>query len=193
MRKTMFLAALFVCMKAFSLPSDSIDQKVDEEPSQPVILQKVFEKTKKNKNWKASVPSDSIDQKVDEDQSEPVILQKIFERTKKNKNWKASVKTGAHEQIVYMDISTSTTPDNEIGKSTSSFDQVILIATGAARVSLNGKTSSVKNGDMIFIPKGTVYNISNKSRVSKLKLASFCSNVSSPEDIVYKNKIDERR
>jgi len=157
MRKTMFIAALFVCMKAFSLPADVFDQKVTESLSKPIVLQKIFEKTQKNKNWKTSV------------------------------------KAGDHEQIVFMNISVSTAPDNEIGKSTRSFDQVILILNGAARMSLNGKTSSVKGGDMIFIPKGTMYNITNKSRNIKLKLVSFCSNVSSPKDITYKNKVDERR
>jgi len=157
MRKTTFIAALFVCIKAFTLPVDVLDQKIVENPSQPMVLQKVFEKTKKNKNWKTSV------------------------------------KTGDHEKIMFMNVSTSTTPDNEIGRSNRSYDQVILIVNGSARVSLSGKISSVKSGDMVFIPKGTIYNIANKSRNSNLKLASVCLNVSDPKDIVYKNKVDERR
>ena len=150
------MAALFMSFNAFSLPAGVFEEKQAAEPVKPLVLQK------------------------------------LSERAKQNKNWKAIVKLGDHEQVIFMSVSSSTTSDNKIGRAKRSYDQLILIAQGTALVSLNGNTSTVKNGDMIFIPKGTTYEITSKSRINKLKLASFCSGVSSPKDELYRNKIDEK-
>ena len=139
-----------------------------------------------------SLPAGVVEEKQASATVNPVVLQKFSERAKQNKNWKSSIKLGDHEQVIYMNVSTSTTPDNEIGSSKSSYDQLILVAQGTALISLNGNASTVKSGDIVFIPQGTVYGIKNKSRISKLKLASFCSRVSSPTDVAYKSKIDEK-
>lgn len=122
---------------------------------------------------------------------EPMVVQKFFEEAKKNKNWKTAFATGKDEQIVLMNISPLTNPSNEIGDEVHPFDQVIIIVEGSAKALLNGKTSLVNEGGMIFIPKGTSHNVVNLDREKALKLVSFYSKTDIPQGAVYQKKSDQ--
>jgi mannose-6-phosphate isomerase-like protein (cupin superfamily) len=122
---------------------------------------------------------------------QPLVVENFLEKAKKNDNWKTAFVTGKQEQIVLMNVSPATTPNNEIGMEVHPFDQVILIVEGKAKVILNGKSSIVKNGDMVFIPQGTSHNVINLNTKKELKLISFYSQRDIPKDAVYKQKSDQ--
>lgn len=122
---------------------------------------------------------------------QPMVVEQFFEEAKKNKNWKTAFATGMHEQIVFMNISPATNPNNEIGTEVHPFDQVILIVEGKGKAVINDQTSLVKQGDMIFVPLGTSHNVINLDKKRELKLISFYSATDIPKGAVYKKKADQ--
>lgn len=123
--------------------------------------------------------------------AQPMVVQQFFEEAKSNTYWKSAFVTGKQEQIVFMNISPLTNPKNEIGIETHAFDQVIIIVDGNGKAILNGRTSLIKDGDMIFIPKGTSHNIINLDQEKDLKLISFYSQNDIPKGAKYKKISDE--
>lgn len=126
-----------------------------------------------------------------ESEIKPVVVKQFLAEAKKNKNWKTAIATGKHEQIVFMNICLRTNPNNEIGTEVHPFDQVILIVEGQGKVVMNGSTSLVQSGDMVFIPEGKSHNVINFDDGRDLKLISFYSKTDISKDAVYKTKADE--
>ncbi len=122
--------------------------------------------------------------------SQPTVAQQIFEQSKKNDNWKSAFLTGKDAQVVFMNISPKTNPKNEIGVETHEFDQVILIAEGNAKTDLNGKMSTAKTGDLIFIPQGTPHNVVNLNKDKPLKIVSIYSRTDIPAHSQLKTSTD---
>ena len=119
-----------------------------------------------------------------------VISPKVFEMAKKNENWKLALVTGKDAQVVFMNITPKTNPNNEIGIETHQFDQVIFVVEGQAKSVLNGKNSTVTVGDMIFIPQGVPHNFINLNINKPLKIISVYSATDIPENAAYKQKSD---
>jgi len=119
-----------------------------------------------------------------------VISPKVFEMAKKNENWKLALVTGKEAQVVFMNITPKTNPDNEIGIETHQFDQVIFVVEGQAKSVLNGKSSTVTAGDMIFIPQGVPHNFINLNAKKPFKIISIYSATDIPENAAYKHKSD---
>lgn len=119
-----------------------------------------------------------------------VITQKIFEKAKENENWKVAFVTGKDAQVVFMNITPATNPKNEIGMETHKFDQIIFVVDGSARSILNGKESTVKSGDMIFIPQGVAHNFINLNTNAPFKIISVYSATDIPMNAIYKKKSD---
>jgi quercetin dioxygenase-like cupin family protein len=136
------------------------------------------------------VRMDGADKEMVNNEISPVVVAQFFEKAKKNNNWKEAFVTGKHEQIVFMNVSPLTNPDNEIGMEEHPFDQVILIVEGKAKAILGTETSIVKEGDMIFIPQGISHNIINLDGAKGLKLISFYSEIDIPRGAVYGKKTD---
>jgi len=123
----------------------------------------------------------------------PVIISQFIEEAKKNTDWKRAIVTGEQEQIVFMNVSSYTNPDNnEIGIEIHQFDQAILIVEGKGRAVIEEMQKVVEEGDLIFIPKGTQHNVINLGQDSPLKLISFYSDTDIPKGSVYKKKSDEK-
>lgn len=122
---------------------------------------------------------------------EPSVTNQIVEKAKANDAWKVAFVTGKQGQIVFMNVSPTTNPQNEIGKETHPFDQIILIAAGDGKAILNDKNFTVKTGDLIFIPQGTVHNVINTNSQRPLKIISFYSNNDIPANAKYAKKSDE--
>lgn len=120
----------------------------------------------------------------------PMVTHQLFKRAKENNNWKLAFMTGKHNQVVFMNISPNTNPKNEIGMETHAFDQIIFIAEGKGKADLNGEISTVKSGDMIFIPEGTPHNVINLDPKKALKIISIYSDTDIPADSTYKTKVD---
>ena len=110
-----------------------------------------------------------------------VISPNIFEMAKKNENWKLALVTGKDAQVVFMNITPKTNPNNEIGIETHQFDQVIFVVEGQAKSVLNGKSSTVTAGDMIFIPQGVAHNFINLNVKKPFKIISVYSATDIPE------------
>lgn len=125
--------------------------------------------------------------------SSAMVVPQFFEEAKKNTHWKTAFATGKSEQIIFMYVSPATNPANEIGEEVHPFDQVILIVEGEAKAVLNGETSAVKGGDMIFIPQGVKHNVINSNLNIGLKLISFYSATDIPKGAVYKMKSDQSK
>ncbi|WP_232002692.1 cupin domain-containing protein [Legionella sainthelensi] len=109
---------------------------------------------------------------------------------KKNENWKLALVTGKDAQVVFMNITPKTNPNNEIGIETHQFDQVIFVVEGQAKSVLNGKKSTVTAGDMIFIPQGIPHNFINLNVKKPFKIISVYSATDIPENAAYKQKSD---
>lgn len=122
---------------------------------------------------------------------EPMVAPMLLEEAKKNQNWKRAFATAKDQQIVFMNVSPQTNPNNEIGMEVHHFDQAILIVEGTGKAVLNGQTSTVKVGDLIFIPQGTSHNVINLSKMRELKLISFYSANDIPAEAEYQTKADE--
>lgn len=119
-----------------------------------------------------------------------VVTSQILEKARKNTNWKFAFVTGKDAQVVFMNITPSTNPNNEIGMETHKFDQIIFIAEGNGKAILNGKESQVKSGDMIFIPQGTPHNVINLNAKKPLKILSVYSATDIPMNAIYKTISD---
>ncbi|MDP3270118.1 MAG: cupin domain-containing protein [Legionella sp.] len=119
-----------------------------------------------------------------------VISPKVFEIAKKNENWKIALVTGKDAQVVLMNITPKTNPNNEIGLETHQFDQVIFVVEGQAKSVINGKKSTVTAGDMVFIPQGISHNFINLNAKKPFKIISVYSATDIPENAAYKQISD---
>lgn len=117
-------------------------------------------------------------------------IAQIIEKAKQNRNWKTAVFTGKYAQVVFMSVSPSTNPKNEIGMETHDFDQVIFVAAGSADVILNGVKSKVKAGDLLAIPQGVAHNLVNTDPKQPLKIISVYSSTDIPAKSIIKKKAD---
>lgn len=122
---------------------------------------------------------------------EPTTIQQIFSKVKKNDNWKLAFLTGKNAQIVFMSVSPSTNPNNEIGMETHKFDQIIFVVEGNGKAVLNGKESLIKSGDLIFIPQGIEHNVINLDPKTPLKILSVYTENDIAAKSAYKTKSEE--
>lgn len=123
--------------------------------------------------------------------SQPMVAEQIFDKARSNINWKSAFATGEQAQVVFMNVSPITNSNNEIGMETHKFDQIIFVVEGNGNAILNGKTTLIKTGDMIFIPLGTSHNIINLNKDKELKILSVYSGTDIPADAMYKKNSDE--
>lgn len=127
----------------------------------------------------------------DESKITPTITSQIFEKAKKNENWKLAFVTGKDAQVVFMNVTPKTNPNNEIGMETHKFDQVIFVVEGKAKAILEGKESTVKANDMIYVPQGVAHNFINLNANKPFKIISIYSDTDIPLNAAYKKKSDQ--
>lgn len=118
------------------------------------------------------------------------VTNQIFEKVKHNNNWKHAFLTANDAQIVFMNISPTTNPKNEIGMETHKFDQIIFVVEGNGKAILDGKQTIVKSGDMIFIPQGVEHNVINLNAKKSLKILSVYTSMDIPANASYPKKSD---
>ncbi len=122
---------------------------------------------------------------------QPMIIHDIVKQAQKNENWKTAVATGKYEQIVFMNVSPTTNPKNEIGLEVHPFDQVIYVIEGEGTMVLDDSSSKVKEGDVIFVPTGTSHNLINLRAHKPLKVISFYSSTDIPAQSAFPKKDSE--
>lgn len=123
-------------------------------------------------------------------QASAEVSSQIFDKVKQNDNWKLAFLTAKDAQIVFMNIFPSTNPNNEIGMETHKFDQIIFVVEGNGKAILDGKTTMVKSGDMIFIPQGVEHNVTNSNAKKPLKILSVYTSTDIPANSAFKKKSD---
>ena len=83
----------------------------------------------------------------------------ILAAARSNDAYRREVLTGEHEQVVVMTIP----PGGEIGEEVHDYtDQVLIFVQGRAEAQLDGRSSDVANGDMVFVRAGTRHNFVNR-------------------------------
>ena len=88
-----------------------------------------------------------------------------------NDDFRREVMTGPHSHVVLMSVA----PGSEIGDEVHpDVDQVRVFVDGAGEAVLDGETSGVKPGDLVFVPAGTRHNFVNRGDTA-LKLYTVYS------------------
>src|SRR3712207_8004258 len=86
-----------------------------------------------------------------------VEAQNYVELARSNDAFRRTIETGEHAQVVVMTIQ----PGEEIGEETHEGDQLLLFVEGEGEAVLDGASSPVRSGEMVFVPAGTLHNFVN--------------------------------
>ena len=90
---------------------------------------------------------------------------------RENGDFRREVMTGPHSQVVLMSVE----PGSEIGEEVhDDVDQVLVFVDGMGEAVLEGDTSGVEPGDLVFVPAGTRHNFVNRGDTA-LKLYTVYS------------------
>ena len=101
-----------------------------------------------------------------------------------NDDFRREVTTGPHSQVVLMSVA----PGSEIGDEVhEDVDQVLVFVEGTGEAVLDGDTSGVGPGDLVFVPAGTRHNFLNRGD-GALKLYTVYSPPEHPEGTVHHTK-----
>jgi mannose-6-phosphate isomerase-like protein (cupin superfamily) len=88
-----------------------------------------------------------------------------------NGDFRREVMTGPHSQVVLMSVE----PGGEIGEEVHpDVDQVLVFVDGTGEAVLDGHSSGVEPGDLVFVPAGTRHNFVNRGDTA-LKLYTVYS------------------
>ncbi|HEX2191797.1 MAG TPA: cupin domain-containing protein [Acidimicrobiales bacterium] len=103
---------------------------------------------------------------------------------RQNEDFRREVITGPHSQVVLMSIE----PGSEIGEEVhDDVDQVLVFVEGTGEAVLEGGTSGVEPGDLVFVPAGTRHNFLNRGDTA-LKLYTVYSPPEHPAGTVHHSK-----
>lgn len=101
-----------------------------------------------------------------------------------NDDFRREVMTGPHSQVVLMSVE----PGSEIGEEVhDDVDQVLVFVEGTGEAVLDGNTSAVESGSLVFVPAGTRHNFVNRGD-DPLKLYTVYSPPEHPAGTVHHTK-----
>jgi mannose-6-phosphate isomerase-like protein (cupin superfamily) len=108
----------------------------------------------------------------------------IMEMARENDHFRREVITGEHSQVVLMAIP----PGGEIGEEVHpDVDQILLFVEGEGQAILEGETSGVGAGELVFVPAGTKHNFRNNGEGS-LRLVTVYSPPEHPPGTAHRTK-----
>jgi mannose-6-phosphate isomerase-like protein (cupin superfamily) len=108
----------------------------------------------------------------------------IMEMARGNDDFRREVITGEHSQVVLMAIP----PGGEIGEEVHpDIDQILMFVEGEGQAILEGETSHVSPGELVFVPAGTKHNFRN-TREGLLRLVTVYSPPEHPPGTVHRTK-----
>ncbi len=90
-------------------------------------------------------------------ESDPTAVRSAQALADANEYFRQTIVTGEHAQLVAMTIP----PGEEIGEETHEGDQVLSFTTGSGEAVIDGASSPIAAGDVIFVPAGTLHNFVN--------------------------------
>ena len=103
---------------------------------------------------------------------------------KENKFFRKVVYTGKYTQLVLMNIPSG----GEIGEEThDTVDQLLYFVEGKGEAILSGESKTVGEGDVVFVPAGTLHNFKNTGE-EDLKLYTSYSPPNHPDGTVHETK-----
>lgn len=106
-----------------------------------------------------------------------------------NSNFRKVLYTGPHSQLVVMSIPVG----GDIGEEThSTIDQILFFVEGSAEAILNGESSAVVEGSVVFVPAGTKHNFKN-SGDKNLKLYTIYSPPGHKDGTIHTTKADAEK
>lgn len=129
------------------------------------------------------MPSLSRAVSMNKDKDMNHFVENIEELSKANTYFRRVVKTGRNAQIVLMSI----VPGSEIGEEVHVVDQIIVIVEGEGLAVLDGQTSPIFAGTMVYIPESTMHNIKNVGQ-AELKLYSIYAPPQHPDGTIHKTR-----
>jgi mannose-6-phosphate isomerase-like protein (cupin superfamily) len=108
----------------------------------------------------------------------------VVDAAKQNTDFRRVLTTGSFSQIVVMSID----PGSEIGEEVhDDVDQTLVFVDGSGEAVLEGKSSPVTPGDLVFVPAGTRHNFVNNGS-EPLKLWTLYAPPEHPDGTVHVTK-----
>jgi mannose-6-phosphate isomerase-like protein (cupin superfamily) len=108
----------------------------------------------------------------------------VVEAAKQNTDFRRVLTTGSFSQIVVMSID----PGSEIGEEVhDDVDQTLVFVAGSGEAVLEGNSSPVTPGDLVFVPAGTRHNFVNNGS-EPLKLWTLYAPPEHPDGTVHVTK-----
>ena len=78
---------------------------------------------------------------------------------RENDDFRREVMTGPHSQVVLMSVAVGSEIGEEVHEDV---DQVLVFVDGTGEAVLEGDSSTVEPGDLVFVPAGTRHNFVNR-------------------------------
>ena len=112
--------------------------------------------------------------------------QDVAEAARRNGAFRRELTTGPHAQVVVMSIP----PGGEVGEEVhDDVDQVLAFVEGEGKAVLDGETSPVRPGSLVFVPAGTRHNFTNAG-AGDLKLYTVYAPPEHPPGTVHETKAE---
>jgi mannose-6-phosphate isomerase-like protein (cupin superfamily) len=106
---------------------------------------------------------------------------------KHSSDFRKVIATGERSHLVLMSIPASEEIGSEVHPDT---DQILFVLDGEGRAVVDGRTSEVEEGDVVFVPAGTEHNLVNTEDDEDLKVATVYSPPEYAEGTVHRSKAD---
>ncbi len=110
----------------------------------------------------------------------------IAELSSENSYFRKVLYTTKNSQLVIMSLK----PEEEIGAETHDLDQTITIVEGDGKAVLDGVETSIMNGSIVVVPKGTKHNIINASKEHAMKLYTLYTPPDHKDGLIHETKED---
>ena len=120
-----------------------------------------------------------------ESETDPTAVRNIPELARANEAFRRTIMTGEHAQLVVMTIQ----PGGEIGEETHEGDQILHFVDGTGDAVIEGESSAVGPGDVVFVPAGTLHNFVNTGS-DPLRLATVYAPPEHPPGTVHETKAE---
>lgn len=113
-----------------------------------------------------------------------VFHKNIINLAKQNENFRQVVNTGKYSQVVLMSL----LPGEDIGEEVhKTVDQILVFIEGDGEAVIEGISSPIVSGDLVFVNAGVKHNFKNIGSTS-LKIYTIYSPANHPADRVQKIK-----
>src|SRR3990167_133565 len=105
-----------------------------------------------------------------------VFHKNIIELAKKNENFRQVINTGKYSQVVLMSL----LPGEDIGEEVhKTVDQILVFVEGSGEAVIEGISSPIVSGDLVFVNAGVKHNFKNIGSIP-LKIYTIYSPANHP-------------